>query len=484
MIRLSNLRGIGLSLLALAGFSLPAFAQGPVILMGIDAEDGNGGLGGAHGGHDPYADVIGNGLLPNVNNGGNGILVIGSGKSATDDVTEFWDNVSLLAGTTATHVNGAANITGQSFAGFAVIAIASSVHETGSGGLTDDESNALNGRAADIATHVNGGGGLFCTSQAGLPTPYGYLGAVGAFTFDFPAQFDEVTATPEGEALGITDSNMDVCCWHDEYLTFPGFLEVLATNDDTGNPCAIGGFEVVIVQGIVLTPLHEVNLVGTEHTVTATVADDMGDPVVGVDVNFEITSGPHAGLVHTEETDANGQAFFTWMGNSTGLDTIEGCFIDNNNQEQCDSVTKEWVAECYLVVGNRPGDAQVTPNQTTLQTQINSVNEIFEVLQSDIPRFPIPEPGHSTYGNGPGPYRQIGLAPSAYRTFVVEVLMFNPEIYPNQPEHHSNGLMVYIDGYGNVASVPYGNGSMSVWAQTGVDAQGGRYVKFPFTLPQ
>ncbi len=288
--------------------------------------------------------MIEDGILPNVTNGGSGILVIGGGKSAGDDVTLFWDALGTAMSQTITYVNGAANITGQSFAGFAVIAVASSVPQTPSGGLTDAENDALTGRAADIADHVNGGGGLFCTSQTGLTTPYGYLGSIGAFTFNFPPAFDAVTATAEGEAIGITDTNLDVCCWHDEYLTFPGFLDVLATNDLTGGtPCALGGSEVIIVQGIVLTPLTAQNLVGTDHTVTATVADDMGNPVVGVTVDFEVISGPHTGTMGSDVTDANGQATFTYTGLSVGLDTIQGCFIDNMMVEQCDEVTKEWI---------------------------------------------------------------------------------------------------------------------------------------------
>ena len=48
---------------ALALLAVPAVAQGPVVLMGIDAEDNNPPN---HGGTAPYVDVIDNGILPNV----------------------------------------------------------------------------------------------------------------------------------------------------------------------------------------------------------------------------------------------------------------------------------------------------------------------------------------------------------------------------------------------------------------------------------
>lgn len=221
-----------------------AWAGGPLVLMGIDAEDGG------PGGHGPisvYEDVVAgvSGILSKVTNGGSGILVIGGGKAPGDDVTDFWNQIATDTGEAVTFVNGAAAIAAQPFAGFAMIAIASNSPETFSGGLTQAENDALAGRQADIATFVNGGGGLLGLSQNSMTNPYAYLADVGAFTFNFPPLYDDITPTAEGLAIGITDA-LDVCCWHDEYITFPSFLKVLATNVDTGNPAAIGGEEVTI----------------------------------------------------------------------------------------------------------------------------------------------------------------------------------------------------------------------------------------------
>jgi len=141
-------------------------------------------------------------------------------------------------------------------------------------------------------------------------------------------------------------------------------------------------------------------------------------------------------------------------------------------------------AECFLVVGSGRGRDFVQPENYPFATQVSNVYETHEVLTTDIPEFEILPPGHSTYGTGPGIFGNIGLARSSYRTFAVEVLMYNPEVYTSQPEHHSNGLFVYIDHYGNVASIPFGDGTMSVWSQVIVAPDGKRYVKFPFTMPQ
>jgi hypothetical protein len=222
--------------------------------MGIDAEDGG------VGGHGPIATWIGiansiRALTHNV--GSNNLLVIGCGKAVGDNVTTFWNAVGtgMTPIQTVTCVNGAAAIGAASFAGKAIIAVASSVSQTPSGGLTVAEGDALDARSADIAAHVNAGGGLWGLSQEGHTTPYGYLGQIGAFTFhlvgDGLPQYLDITPTAEGLALGITNA-LDVCCWHDEYITFPPFLDVLATNATVGthlgHAAAIGGAQVIIEQ--------------------------------------------------------------------------------------------------------------------------------------------------------------------------------------------------------------------------------------------
>ncbi|WP_053075038.1 hypothetical protein [Ornithinibacillus californiensis] len=218
-------------------------AGGPIVLMGIDAEDGG------PGGHGPisnYIDVV-NSILANVTNGGSGILVIGGGKNPTDNVTAFWDAIGANTGVTVSYVNGA-NIATQSFSGFSMIAVVSSVGETASGGLTQAENDLLATRQSDIANFVNNGGGLIGFSQTGFINPYAYLAIVGTFTVNINLSYDNITPTAAGMSIGISD-DLDICCWHDEYVTFPSFLSVLATNPITGNASAIGGQSVVIPTG-------------------------------------------------------------------------------------------------------------------------------------------------------------------------------------------------------------------------------------------
>ncbi|MCX9011789.1 MAG: Ig-like domain-containing protein [Candidatus Methanoperedens sp.] len=99
----------------------------------------------------------------------------------------------------------------------------------------------------------------------------------------------------------------------------------------------------VVGEGILLAPLASVNFVGEHHTVTATVQDANGNPIVGRDVTFTIISGPHAGQTGTAATDASGKATFTYTGTSVGTDVIEASFVNSQKQTiTSNRVTKEW----------------------------------------------------------------------------------------------------------------------------------------------
>ena len=213
--------------------------DGPVVLMGIDAEDG-----GPDGHHGPIANYIqlASSVLAEVSNGNDGgILVIGGGKSATDDVTRFWDAIGDGTGRSVTYANGAQDITEQSFSGFEMIAVASSSLNTRSGGLTAAENDAISQRDTDIANFVNLGGGLIGLEQEQFADPFAYVGALGEFEAS-NYFYSQINPTEAGEAVGITDA-LSVCCWHQVFDTFPDFLAVLATEAQSGTNqvAAVGG---------------------------------------------------------------------------------------------------------------------------------------------------------------------------------------------------------------------------------------------------
>lgn len=100
----------------------------------------------------------------------------------------------------------------------------------------------------------------------------------------------------------------------------------------------------VVGEGIVLGPATATNPVGTSHTVTATVVDVTGAPIVGKTVTFSITSGPNSPNTGTAVTDATGKATFTYTSNGTpGTDQIQASFVNSQQQTVTSNiVTKVW----------------------------------------------------------------------------------------------------------------------------------------------
>ena len=97
-------------------------------------------------------------------------------------------------------------------------------------------------------------------------------------------------------------------------------------------------WEARAVDSIDVTPDFDVNQTGTSHTATATVYDQFGDPVAGVNVDFVIT-GRNAVTRLDIITDANGVATATYPDTGAvgvaGNDTVTACTDQNNEDDDC-----------------------------------------------------------------------------------------------------------------------------------------------------
>src|SRR5262245_1855606 len=99
--------------------------------------------------------------------------------------------------------------------------------------------------------------------------------------------------------------------------------------------------------GIVLKPPSQTHFTGTSATVTATVTDNLGNPVSGTTVTFKVVSGPDAGLTGTgtSPTDASGNASFNTTGSTAGIDTVKATFVDSlGTTHTSNNVTVTWEA--------------------------------------------------------------------------------------------------------------------------------------------
>ena len=136
---------------------------GPVILMGLDSEQGAGS--GGHSSVEDHASMV-ESLLEDVVNGGEGTLALGGSEDETNNVQPYWEeNIGENVEEEVTFVDSD-DIETHSFDGYAMIGIASSTHLINTGpfqpdeGLTNEENGMVADRSGYIATFVNNGGGF------------------------------------------------------------------------------------------------------------------------------------------------------------------------------------------------------------------------------------------------------------------------------------------------------------------------------------
>ncbi len=162
--------------------------------------------------------------------------------------------------------------------------------------------------------------------------------------------------------------------------------------------------------------------------------------------------------------------------------------------------------ECFLVVGGGAGGSpfQYGPVGHSFTTQVDGIESWHPVLMEDIPEFVIGDllaapvvatRGLSSASTGPAP-SGVGLDDGALKAhatpgslapteFTVQVLMWNPQVFPGLPEQSTHGLAVRLFPTGRVVTVPYGEstGGMTIWAELDVNAAGQRVIRFPFDIP-
>ena len=100
-----------------------------------------------------------------------------------------------------------------------------------------------------------------------------------------------------------------------------------------------------ITYNLMLSPASATNPVGSQHVVTAQVYSSAGQPVPGISVAFNVTSGPEAGTTVTATTNNAGQASATFTGSSAGTDAIVASATLGGVSQISNTVAKLWVAK-------------------------------------------------------------------------------------------------------------------------------------------
>lgn len=350
------------SLAAVLALSIrPAHAAGgPVILGGDDLTD--------HGGRNTTTNVNVDGWLyiekaleniaPSVTRAGNNgsIAALGSNDSTSTSANAgaaiHWAAQDAGAGIPVTYYNGGTAMN-QFFADLRAGTVNPAIIWIAGDGSSNDlfgdagEVAVLSGNATTIGDFVNSGGGLLSHGSE-----YGWLTGLfpGASSVDSGASSDlELTATGNAVFPGLSNDDVNAGPWHSHFEGNLGGLATLVrstTRDDSTGADArvvVGGTGVVLPGSIQLTPPSAGALVGTNHTVTATVRNDQGQLQAGRTVTFTVTAGPNLGETGTAVTDANGQATFTWLGDGgDGIDTVTASFVDAGGATRTATATVTW----------------------------------------------------------------------------------------------------------------------------------------------
>ena len=158
------------------------------------------------------------------------------------------------------------------------------------------------------------------------------------------------------------------------------------------------------------------------------------------------------------------------MGTSSTTDDVEGFF--------CMPVL---LPECFLVFGSGPGVTPFNPaGGHTFWTQVEDIDGFQPVLLDDLGELPLEVIKPSFGATLIGDYSD----PTPVQSFAAQVLMWNPQVFPQQPEQSSYGLMVYVFGNGHFLTRRFGTGTgMDLWVERGLNASGEPVLRFPFTIP-
>jgi hypothetical protein len=188
--------------------------------------------------------------------------------------------------------------------------------------------------------------------------------------------------------------------------------------------------------------------------------------------------------------DFTGLQVFGWAINDGPFDAMGIDFVQ---------MTIESVGECFLVVGNAPGESTFFEISHLFETQVGPVVEdSYAVLLNEIPEFVLPTPRATTRmhsasfpGLGSGAMGTAvgtgGLPPEWMLDghFSVQVVMWNPQVFPGLPEQFTAALYVSVLPDGTVHTEPYGTnvGGLEIWHEIDTNAAGETVIRFPFSIP-
>lgn len=187
-----------------------------------------------------------------------------------------------------------------------------------------------------------------------------------------------------------------------------------------------------------------------------------------IDPNEVVTidaSNVPAGMTFTPPLPASGNPVCVtvdWTPNGTQVGQFAVVFTATDTRQRSSSCTVSITsAECHLLVSSGTGNAQATIFGHLYDTQLAGVRRSFPVTMVDMPSFS---------------WNQLP------QVLTVQVVMYNPLIFPANPDQHTRALRITKTGYGTLSTEYFGTqDGMGIRAQV-YTVNGQPRVRFPFTV--
>ena len=205
------------------------------------------------------------------------------------------------------------------------------------------------------------------------------------------------------------------------------------------------------------------------------------DPDAGDSVLLDATGTP-TGATHTPSLPIQGgpdqtvTTTFDWTpaNGDVGTHVVTYTATDSNGESVSCVVTLR-VAECHTVLGGGRGRQHLRLGGHDFETQLSEIYDHYPVLLDDYPVFQLPNAlEDSPFGNS---------TPTIVERFTVQTVMFNPDIFPDNPEQSTPGLDVKIWSNGEITADRFGErDNMGHQLRTFSGPDGKRYYAFPFSI--
>lgn len=145
-------------------------------------------------------------------------------------------------------------------------------------------------------------------------------------TSDFPFEPCGTTAPksdPRIPSVTVTTSGSATTLQDTAHVLDTGGFDVACNGNNESTQWSQIGTDACAGSMLTATPASQTQAVGSNATVTATYENSCSQPLSGVDVAFDVTSGPNNGTHDDVVTDTNGVANFKYTSAQTGTDSVQ-----------------------------------------------------------------------------------------------------------------------------------------------------------------